>query len=440
MRKVVLLFMISMLIGVHLSGQESKPPLALQEAWQIATKQNLTLQQVEKGIRQAEEEIKIQRSQYLPSLGGFASYRYQSEIPSLELPFQIPGQGPINIEAGFKNQYDLNVAIQQPIFTGFRTHSLVNAAKEQFQARLSGKSIAQNQLLLRIGQLYYQIQSNLLEQETIAQSIQRADNQLKKVRSLLLADQAIPFDTLEIANRKLQQQILLKNLENIQQILQSQFNYLLNTDTDRPVQKISADSLALFLDPLRSYQQVALEKRPELEQLTATRKAQSNQVKVFRSAMFPQIYASASYHYSRPGVNFFQDEWMNYYTVGVNLQWSLWNWGRDFKKIKQARYEYDRLTLQSSDLVNQINQEVEETYRRLENVREQISLRRKLVKQERRRYQITEELYSQAQATSLDLSDAEKRLTEADLTLKGKYVEWYQYRLQLDYATGVIGQ
>ncbi|NIW78052.1 MAG: TolC family protein, partial [Calditrichae bacterium] len=108
------------------------------------------------------------------------------------------------------------------------------------------------------------------------------------------------------------------------------------------------------------------------------------------------------------------DEWMNYYTVGVNLQWSLWNWGQDFKRVKQARYEYDRLDLRNRDLIKRINQEVEETYRRLENVREQIVLQRKLVKQERNQYQITRELYSQAQATSLDLSDAERRLTEAD--------------------------
>ncbi|NIW78051.1 MAG: TolC family protein, partial [Calditrichae bacterium] len=206
-------------------------------------------------------------------------------------------------------QYDLNVGVQQPIFTGFRTRSLVNAAKERFKARLSGKSVAQNQLMLGIGQLYYQIQSNMLQQQIITQSIQRADNQLEKVRSLLFADQAIPFDTLEIANRKLQQQILLKNLENIQQILQSQFSYLLNIDTVGSIQEIPIDSLALILDPLTNHQRIAVERRPELDQLTAAKKAQSNQVKIFRSALFPQIYASASYHYARPGVNFFQDEW-----------------------------------------------------------------------------------------------------------------------------------
>lgn len=432
----IVFILILILSTVQISAQE----LTLQDAWQIALQKNLTLQQVEKSIQQAKEEIKIQQSGFLPSIGSSASYRYQSEIPSLELPFQLPGQGPISIEAGFKNQYDLNVGVQQPIFTGFRTYHLAKAAKEQFQARLAGKQSTQNQLLLQIGQLYYTIQSNLLQQDIISQSIHRADNQLQKVNSFLEAQQAIPFDTLEIANRRLQQQIQLKSLENIYQILLSQFNYLLNIDTVRAVHKVSIKSMALSLNSLDDYQETALEQRPELAQLNFSKRAQSNQIKVFRSVLLPQVYASGSYHYAKPGVNFFKDEWMDYYTVGVNLQWSLWNWGRDYRKVKQARYEYDRLNLQNQDLVNQITQQVKETYRYLENVQEQIELQQKLADQERTRYQMTEDMYLQAQATSLDLSDVERRLTEADLLLKEKYVEWYQYHLKMDYVTGTIGQ
>jgi outer membrane protein len=437
-RKIV--FIVFMPIFISSSASILAQELTLEDAWQIALKKNLTLQQVEKSIQQAKEEIKIQQSGFLPSIGGSASYRYQSEIPSLELPFQLPGQGPISIEAGFKNQYDLNVGVQQPIFTGFRTYHLAKAAKDQFQARLAGKQSTQNQLLLQIGQLYYTIQSNLLQQDIIAQSIRRADDQLQKVNSLLEAQQAIPFDTLEIANRKLQQQIQLKNLVNVYHILLSQFNYLLNIDSVQAVQKVSIESTGLSLNSLGDYQKIALEQRPELTQLDFNKKAQSNQIKVFRSVLLPQVYASGSYHYARPGVNFFKNEWMDYYTVGVNLQWSLWNWGRDYRKVKQARYEYDRLNLKDQELVNQINQQVKETYRYLDNVREQIELEKKLVDQERKRYQMTEDMYLQAQATSLDLSDAERRLTEADLLLKEKYMEWYEYHLKMDYVTGTIGQ
>jgi outer membrane protein len=435
-----IVFIVFMLIVILSAVRVSAQELTLEDAWQIALQKNLTLQEVEKGIQQAKEEIKIQQSGFLPSINGSASYHYQSAIPSLELPFQIPGQGPIDIEAGFKNQYDLNVGVQQPIFTGFRTYHLAKAAKDQFQARQAGEQSAKNQLLLQIGQLYYTIQSNLLQQDIISQSIQRADNQLQKVNSLLEAQQAIPFDTLEIANRKLQQQIQLKNLENVYHILLSQFNYLLNIDSAQAVQKVSIESTGLSLNSRGDYQEIALEQRPELSQLNFSKRAQSNQIQVFRSTLLPQVYASGSYHYARPGVNFFKDEWMDYYTVGVNLQWSLWNWGRDYRKVKQARYEYDRLNLQNQELVNQIKQQVEETYRYLQNAREQIELQQKLVDQERTRYQMTEDMYLQAQVTSLDLSDAEQRLTEADLMLKEKYMEWYQYHLKMDYVTGTIGQ
>lgn len=435
-----ILLMILAALAFSFKGRLFSQGLTLEAAWDIATKNNLTLKQVEKTIRQAEEEIKIQRSEFLPSLNASAAYNYQSEIAEFQLPFQIPGQGAVDIEAGSKNQYDLNVSMRQPLFTGFRTYNLVKAAREQLHARIAAKESSKNQLLLRIGQLYYTIQSNALKQEIISGSIQRADNQLTKVRNLLTADQAIPFDTLEIANRKLQQKIQLKNLENVHQIQMSQFDHLLQIDSVFVLQKIPAESISLSLDDLVNYKTAALKFRPELAQFNSMKRVQANQIKVARSLLFPQVDARASYHYAKPGVNFFRDEWMDYYTVGVNLQWSLWNWGKNHRKIKQARYEFEQADLHYRDLLDQIDQQVEETYRLLENVREQIGLQRKLVAQERKRYQLTEDQYSQAQATSLDLSDAEQKLTEAELMLKDKYMEWYQYRLQMDYVIGVIGK
>ena len=60
--------------------------------------------------------------------------------------------------------------------------------------------------------------------------------------------------------------------------------------------------------------------------------------------------------------------------------------------------------------------------------------------QEKERYRIAGRKFEQGMATSLDMSDAEKKLTEAELLLQKDYVEWRQYQLQLDYATGLIGK
>jgi outer membrane protein TolC len=62
------------------------------------------------------------------------------------------------------------------------------------------------------------------------------------------------------------------------------------------------------------------------------------------------------------------------------------------------------------------------------------------VAQERERYRITENKYSEGLATNLDLSTAETSLIEAELQLQQNYIRWYQYHLQLDFATGGIGQ
>ena len=70
---------------------------------------------------------------------------------------------------------------------------------------------------------------------------------------------------------------------------------------------------------------------------------------------------------------------------------------------------------------------------------QQIQLQKQLLQQEKERYRITEEKYQQGQISALDVSTAEHALTQAHLEQQKNYINWYQYRLQLDFANGKIG-
>ncbi len=428
-------------LWVHtaLAGGPS-PSLSLKQAWEMMLANNLNLQQLDQKLRQLQLEERIQKTQFLPSFGTSVSYHYISETARLTLPFQIPGVPMRDIEAGVKNQYDLAVFVNQPIFTGFRTRNLVKLAQSQKQATQLQKKILQNQLLFQTGQLYYSIQLNLLQQQVLQKSIERVGLQLQKVRNFFLADQATAFDTLEVANRKLQLQNQRQKLRSLQLILLSKLRHVLNAETLPTIQPIAPEKTSLKLDSLGYFLDQAWAYRPELQRLASLQKAQSFRIKATQSALLPQVYANFSYHYAKPGVNFFANEWMSYYTVGVNLQWQLWNWKRDQYRVQQARLEMQNLSLEQQNLVREIQQQVEEAYQHLQTTREQIQLQKQFVAQERERYRITENRYDQGLATPLDLRSAENSLTGAELQLQQNYIEWFQFRLQLEVATGEIGK
>ena len=410
----------------------------LSEAWQIALKNNLTLQQQQKQIRKALEEWRIQKSGYLPSIAASAGYNYVSELAVLELSLPVPGIS--EIQAGVKNQYDIAISLQQPIFTGFRTKNLIKAARQQHQAQQWQQEVVKNQLLFRIGQLFYEIHLNRNRQQVLREAIHRIDNHLELVRNLYQAGQAPAFDTLEVANRKLQTENQLLQLRNMERVLLTQFRHLLNSNEAVTVKPLPPEAVNISLASLDEYLGRAQQHRPELQQVMNLREGQQYRRKALQSAYFPQVFAAASYHYARPGVNFFRDEWMDYYTVGVNMQWQLWNWKRDRRKVEQAQLDYQRLELQNRQLLLDIRQQVVEAYELLKNDREQIALQKRLVHQERERYRIVQEQFSQGQASNTDLRNAETSLTQAELLLRQTYIQWRQHKLQLDWATGIIGK
>lgn len=415
-------------------GQEN---LTLGQAWEIAVANNLNLQQQAQELRSAQTEVNIRKADYLPAVAAGASYNYVSELARLEFPANIPGF-PAQIEAGANNQYDLSLNLRQTLFSGFLIRNRVRAAESLADAEQVRAEIARQQLLLQVGLLYYEIQSNLTRQAVLQEGIARIDNHLRLVRNFFHAGQAAAFDTLEAANRKLEQQNRLKNLENLQRILLTQFRFALNAPGAVTVQPLNL-AAAQQPEPLDDFLNEALSRRPEIRYLELLGRAGEYRTGTARSRYFPQLAANAAWHYARPGVNFFRDEWMDYYTLSLSMRWDIWNWGQNRRQVAQSSLEERKLDLQRRQMALDIRQQVTEAYEYLDNARQQIQLQQRLVLQERERYRIAENQYNEGLVSNLDLSSAERALSAAELLLQDYYIQWHRQRLQLSFATGAIG-
>jgi outer membrane protein len=428
---------LSSLLPVGLANAENPVQIAsLEQAWQIALQSNLSLKMQELLLKEVHEEMTIQEMKYLPTISATGGYSYTSEIATLEVPIALPNLSPISIEAGTHNHYDIAASIQQPLFTGFRTYNLAKSAGNQYRAQTMQKTAAQNQILLNVGEFYYEIQLNKLQQNVLGQAIERAGHHLENMRSFFVAQQATSLDTLEVSNRKLELLIQLEQLRRVYGILASSLAHLLDLESAPELLELQVGVPDMTLDELAQYQDEAIRNRPELRQAGFLRQAQSSRLNALRSVFFPQIYAGAAYHYARPGVDFFRDEWMSYYTVELMASWELWNWTQDEREVEKAQLELKGFDLQSRQIEQDIRQQVSEAFQRLQGVRDQVGLQEQLVKQEQEHYRITLARFEQARATSLDLSNAEKTLTSAELTLRQNLVEWLECKLQLQFALG----
>jgi outer membrane protein len=439
-RIVIIILGLLVVLQLPVLAQTVRQNLTLEEAIRLSLENNLTLMQQEDRIRQAEAELKIQKTGYLPSLNLGSSYNYTSELASLELPFSIPGVGAVTIDAGTKNRYDLNATINQPLFTGFRIRNLNKAAEQQMKESYSQNQIARNSILLNTHDVYYAAQLNLLQQNILSSSITRGEQDLQLVKNFLQAGQVSPFDTMKVANHVLNLNTQFQSLQHQQIIILSQLAYILNIQSISSIKPVDLKNIPLSLETFEYYKNAALKSRPELSQIRNQIAAQQYRRNALRSGFLPQVYGQASYHYARPGVNFFKDEWMNYYTIGISLNWELWNWGKTRNQVRQAQYTTSILTTEQEKLIESVKQDMKQAYESLFSDRDQIYMTTKLVDQEKERYRITREKYQQGLATTIDLSDAENSLTVAELQLQQSYINWLKDQVNMRYLTGTIYQ
>ncbi len=419
-----------------INAGESSAPLTLNQAINILQQQNLTLQQQEVRLKQSALKVAESKTHLYPTLNLQGQYNYVSELASMNIQFPFPGVPGIHLQAGTHNQYDIMALIEQPLFTGFRLTSSVKLTRANLQQLRAQKNQVTNRLYFQVHRLFHLLQLNTLQTRAVHASMKRVKKNLEMVRNFYQAGQATRYDTMRVANRLLSLQTALTRLKHQKEVLRTRLELLLNYSPIDSVHMVSEKEISLQLQPRSHYLQMALSRRPELQQIQFQQTAARYQRKIALSQYYPQVFAFASYHYARPGVNFFQREWMDYYTVGVNLKWNIWNWGRTRKQVQQTSLTLDLLNLEYNKIKNDIEQEIAEIYQYLQNDLEQIELKKQLLEQEKERYRVTREKYRQGIATLVDLSDAEAALTTADLQIRQAFISLLIHQAQMKMAMG----
>jgi outer membrane protein TolC len=412
--------------------------LTIDTAYEICKTNNLNFQQQLKQIEKAKAAYNIQKANFYPSFTINGSFNYVSDLAKLELPQFVPGISQQTIEAGVKDQYDLNAAIKQPIFTGFRSKNLVNSALEDIEIAKFQQKIVTNNILLQIRLIYYSAYLIILQQKVLETSSKRIHQHLLTMKNLFYSGQVLPYDTIKVSNQLLGIETKRAKLKNSFKIALSQLALILNVLEIQDIEQIDLEKVVVSIPDKEDLIEKAFQRRPELLQLYHQNQSLKYQKNAIKGGLFPQIFAQASYHYARPGVNFFKDKWMDYYTFGVGLHWELWHKSQTKNKILKANQSIDVIELSKSDMVAKIRHGINQTYENLISDKEQIELSKYLVSQEKEGYRITRENYEQGQATTTDLLDAETTLTTAELLLQQNLIGWLVNKAKLDHAIGEI--
>jgi len=279
------------------------------------------------------------KARFFPSLHLNGQATYQSEVP--DFPIQLPGASIPEIS---KDQYKLALNINQLVYDG----GLIDQQKTLETIR---RDVAQKEVEVELYQLRNQInvtyfgvllhQARIVSLSTLRDDIR---SKLDIVRSGVRhgVRTAGDADVLAVELIKTEQQIAEAEASRLTALS------LLGELLGRP---LPDDAILIMPDVTIEDESPVIRDRPEYELFTLSKSSLAEQQVLSSLTNRPIVSSFAEAAYGRPpGMNFFDNDFKPFYSLGLRVQWPFWDW-------HTSRRDREMLSLQQ-----QVVESQEETF------------------------------------------------------------------------------
>ncbi|MDZ7331369.1 MAG: TolC family protein [candidate division KSB1 bacterium] len=417
MKKMLLVLMV-IIWTVPASSQ-----LTLRDCVRAALSNNAELKKTETEAAIVEQDVHQAWGARWPSLDFSGSYRRQSIVPELDLAaIKIPIAGQEmtlfpggSIQLGLLDNYDFKLTILQPIFTGFRLFNRYQAARAFASGKASEVLRKRSELIFQIESAYADVLKNQKTLEIALSAKRQLEAHRTDIENMMKQGMAKHEQWLRVQVKLSEADLAVTQAENRIRIAKLRLENLMG-------QKLPKEAMlepmpmaeSVESDPSVSLQK-ALVNRPELQSLLHAKQAGQAGLKVARGGHFPTLSAFATLGYGKPGLDFIKREWMDYWLVGIGVEWNLWHWGRNRSQVAQAQLQLENLEATDNQVRQAIELDVTQACLMLDDARKRLELTHALADQARESYRVTEQSYRQGVATHSEYLDAQAELTRAQL-------------------------
>ncbi|MFP4417172.1 MAG: TolC family protein [Chitinispirillaceae bacterium] len=366
-------------------------PLSLPKAQALLFARNNAIRTAELRHEQSLNQLIEARADWYPSVDIIGNYLFQSKrnrisfsntIPLFTdtLPLPIPDtlQMDINEQIGDYDRYEIGADIRYPLFTGFaRTHA-TRASEAQVQIRSLEVDMERNSQSLRLGILYFLWEDAMAGVRTQQKRVNRIAEHVGYMRDLHNAG-IQPYSQVLVTNVRLEKARMdVLEARGLVDSLRLEITHLLGiNDTLAYPAGYHFDSFYSRTKPRREATDI---RRPELQSIIFSIEQTQGNHDALKSQRYPSLALSAGYRFANPGLQMGTDELMRYGTLGLHLNWKIYdgmrNWARreQLKRQKQilenrrsyVREEFNKLTRLARQQYEQAQMMEEATEKSLE--------------------------------------------------------------------------
>jgi outer membrane protein TolC len=399
--------------------------LTLPDAIDLALKQNRSLGLARLAVVDSEHKKEVARSAYFPNIKNESTILHITELAGVEIPpgaFGVhPVTGPIPgqtlfIDQGALTSYTSGTGLAQPLTQMFKIHESNRAAVADINTAKIQVDQAENEVTLKVRQLYYSLLIAQLKQQAATEEVSASQVKDQEAQDAVQNGRALDVTALESRAGLLdaRQTALTQTLQI--HSLSLTLNDLLGLPLHTQLQLDSDPSAAPLSIPSREEcVRIAEEHSPEVRSAEQSVVKAKAGLAASKDAYIPDITGLARYSY-QSGVPFLVH---NFGTFGVTLSYDLFDGGRRNAEIRDSRTHLSQAELNLAKVKEEVEVQVEAAYDKVEQLQSMVEVADEALKVRVEAARLSDRQFEQTAALASARAEAHAKVASS----KASYLE-----------------
>lgn len=394
---ITMLFTISALFAAPAFTAEVTLPEAVEKSLQrTAGYQNRLLDQK---VRELETQTAGMNKYFTAAAGG--SYMYRSE----QMEISLPGQ---TMKAGAKHNYDLNLSLIQPLFTGFKLTQAVKMSELREAMNRNQTLLEKIRTAAAVKNSYFNYRLLANKKKSLNILLHRLNLHRERLEKFYNEELVRKTDLLETRRKISELELNIETADNGILSEKIRFQRLCGLDIEsvKPGYNESAGSYEEAFGAFKT-------SHPVLKTLGDRLAVLSVNTNIVKGDYLPQVAGFAELHYGRPGVDFFQNQWQLYFQGGVRVSMKLFDWNKRKRSLSALDYAAEKVKNERDDFIRDAEQGLRQLYQARQSLRRRMTIMGDLLAAAEEDAHLKAELYKEQQVPNIDYLEA--------LTVKERY-------------------
>lgn len=438
--KKTILFMAANLTFLHflvspVPGQQTAEKIPLTKAIQEGLKKDY--EYLNALIDQKKADLKHQLSEknkwFL--LDFDAQYLYRSETMIIDFPsVQMPGvvSGPTEkIEAGLNHNFDVNIGLSQPLFTGGVLNNSVRLEEVQKAVQANQKILKTNEIVSMIKSSFFRYLSLSHRKRSLQILAETLDLHRQRIEDLRAEGMARKTDLLETLSGI---EEIQANISDIEQAMESEKIHFLKLCGHDPeeVDDTYKESSLTQAGAVSYFEQ----NHPVLKTLQNQVEILNLQRKIVSGKYLPRIDGFAQLHYGKPGIDIFAKKWSLYFQGGIMLTFPLFDWNRLSTEKKLLDFQNEKLNNQKDKFVQDITASLASAYSSLEKLEEKKNHVSRQLEYAKEDAELKKALYDEREIPNIDYLAALLKREKNALLVQEIQIQMEQVKVNINTLIG----